>query len=217
MAKKETSITAKKKAVTPKKKPTIKKIKVNDSSGDEVKKITKPYMIGNKFWQLRSKHGRDRLFASPELLWESACEYFEWCDNNPLIAEEAIKSGELAGTTMKVPRMRVYNIQGLTRMLDCNVDYITDFEDSLKGKTDELSLNFSRVIKKIREVIYQNKYEGASSGFFNPLVISRDLGLRDSVDQNLKADVKSEVNLTQQSKVEITLPDNNRGLPDEIK
>ena len=40
---------------------------------------------GNQFWKLRSKHGRDKLFTTPELLWEAACEYFEWIDENPLI------------------------------------------------------------------------------------------------------------------------------------
>ena len=24
---------------------------------------------GNQFWMLRSKHGRDKLFATPEALW----------------------------------------------------------------------------------------------------------------------------------------------------
>ena len=37
----------------------------------------------NQFWKLRNKHGRDTLFSSPELLWSAACEYFDWCDENP--------------------------------------------------------------------------------------------------------------------------------------
>lgn len=37
----------------------------------------------NQFWKLRSKHGRDTLFSSPEFLWSAACEYFDWCDENP--------------------------------------------------------------------------------------------------------------------------------------
>lgn len=31
---------------------------------------------GNQFWKLRNKHGRSKRFASPEQLWEAACEYF---------------------------------------------------------------------------------------------------------------------------------------------
>ena len=46
---------------------------------------------GNKFWMLRSKHGRDKLFSTPELLWEAACEYFQWCDENPWLSKKAIQ------------------------------------------------------------------------------------------------------------------------------
>ena len=42
---------------------------------------------GNQFWMLRSKHGRDKLFATPEALWEAACEYFQWCDENPCLLD----------------------------------------------------------------------------------------------------------------------------------
>ena len=37
--------------------------------------------IGNQFWKLRSKHGRDKIFSTPEILWESCCEYFEVTDS----------------------------------------------------------------------------------------------------------------------------------------
>lgn len=38
---------------------------------------------GNQFWKLRNKHGRSKRFASPEQLWEAACEYFAYCDRTP--------------------------------------------------------------------------------------------------------------------------------------
>ena len=40
---------------------------------------------GNEGWRNRSKHGRDTLFAFPPLMWEAACEYFKWCDENPFV------------------------------------------------------------------------------------------------------------------------------------
>ena len=43
---------------------------------------------GNQFWKARAKHGRDKIFKTPDALWKAACEYFEWVDDNPL--EEAI-------------------------------------------------------------------------------------------------------------------------------
>ena len=67
--------------------------------------------IGNQFWNLRSKHGRKKLFESPELLWEAACEYFKWCDDHPWEKiETTVKS---SGTDVKtIPTERPYTIEG---------------------------------------------------------------------------------------------------------
>ena len=54
-----------------------------------------------------------------------------------------------------------------------------DFEKSLKGKTDPQTYEFSSVITRIRETIYQQKFEGAAVGAFNANIIARDLGLAD--------------------------------------
>lgn len=127
---------------------------------------------GNKFWQQRSKHGRDALFESAEKMWESACEYFEWCDENPLI--EIDFKGKDADR-VELPKMRAYTMQGLCLYLDCNTDYFRQFKLSELGK----SKDFSWVITRIEEVIYQQKFTGAAAGFLNPNIIARDLGLAD--------------------------------------
>lgn len=135
--------------------------------------------IGNQFWKMRSKVGRDRLFASPDDMWDAAAEYFNWCDSHPWWRNEGVKSGEKAGQIMKIPIARPYTIQGLTNYLNCNVQYFSDFEKSIKGKTDEQSIAFSIVVTRIREAIYQQKFEGAAVGAFNANIIARDLGLAD--------------------------------------
>ena len=157
-----------------------------DEIEQECKEQSKaPWMIGNKFWQQRSKHGRDKLFATPELLWEAACEYFKWCDDNPWMKREAIKSGDQAGTIINIPTERPYTLQGLTSYLNTNKGYFDDFENSLKEKTDEQSKDFSVIITHIREVIYQQKFEGAAIGAFNASIIARDLGLTDKKEQEV--------------------------------
>jgi hypothetical protein len=133
---------------------------------------------GNKFWELRSKHGRDRLFATPELFWEAACEYFKWIEDNPLIAVDF--KGKDA-ERVEIPHTRPLTIQGLCLYLDCNVMYFNNFETSIKGKDDEVSRGFSIILSRIRETIYRQKFEGAACGFYNPLLISRDLGLAEHV------------------------------------
>ena len=134
---------------------------------------------GNQFWKLRSKHGRDKLFATPELLWEAACEYFEWIDENPLIEIDYVgKDAE----KVERPHTRPYTIQGLCLYLDCGTQFFNQFEASLKDKHDDISIGFSLIVSRIREIIYKQKFEGAACGFYNANIIARDLGLSDKKD-----------------------------------
>lgn len=135
--------------------------------------------IGNEFWKLRSKHGRDKLFKTPEAMWEAACEYFQWCQDTPLI-EVDFRGKE--NDEVHLPKMRPFTLHGLCRYLDCNTLYFNDFQEGLKDKTDELSKGFSLVITRIRETIYEQKFTGAAAGFLNPNIIARDLGLMDKTD-----------------------------------
>lgn len=133
---------------------------------------------GNQFWKLRSKHGRDKLFASPELLLEAAYEYFEWCDNNPFKQDniELVKVNGVGDEIRREPldKMRPYTLNGLCIYLDCSPQYFRNFQDNNKDAED-----FMAVITRIQEIIYEQKFTGAASGFFNSNIIARDLGLAD--------------------------------------
>lgn len=141
---------------------------------------------GNQFWKLRSKHGRDKLFATPELMWEACCEYFQWCEDNPL-KEDSIEVLRVNGEGdhlqhEEVSKMRAFTIQGLCLYLDANTKYFNEFVESLKGKEDQLSKDFSYIITRVRDIIYNQKFTGAAAGFLNANIISRDLGLIDKND-----------------------------------
>lgn len=138
-----------------------------------------PAPEGNQFWKLRSKHGRDRLFETPDLLWEAACEYFEWCQKNPLI--EIDFKGKDADK-VELPRMMAFTMQGLCLYLDCNTAYFRQF----KGNLPEGEKDFSTVITRIEETIYHQKFTGAAAGFLNPNIIARDLGLTDKKELDHK-------------------------------
>lgn len=145
----------------------------------------------NQFWKLRSKHGRDKLFATPDLMWKAACEYFQWCDDNPFFELEQAKSTlkpykdketglvHFPDPLIKLPKMRPYTMQGLCLYLDCNVKYFNEFEKNLKEKDDNISNDFSDIVTRIKETIYNQKFSGAASGFLNASIIARDLGLAD--------------------------------------
>jgi hypothetical protein len=129
--------------------------------------------IGNKFYLKRSKHGRDKLFESPEMLWEAACEYYEWCDKNPWIKYEAIKSGDRAGELIPIPTQIPYTLTGLLRYLGI------DENTWQRYRSEESYKDFWAVIYMCDKIIYDNKYCGAAVGAFNANIIARDLGLAD--------------------------------------
>lgn len=140
---------------------------------------------GNQFWRIRSKHGREKLFATPDLLLQACEEYFNWVDAHPWYKVEAIKGGDSVGQLIKIPTARPYTIQGLCRYLDCNSVWFNQFETSLVDKIDEESKGFSKIITHVREIIYQQKFEGAAVGSFNGNIIARDLGLREASNVDL--------------------------------
>lgn len=130
--------------------------------------------LGNQFWKLRSKHGRDKLFSSPELLWEAATEYFAWCEENPLL--EIDFKGKDA-TEVSLPKMRAFTWDGLELYLD--IYSLRDY------KSDPDYKDFSQVITRIEKIIYTQKFTGAAAGFLNPNIIARDLGLKDNTSTEL--------------------------------
>lgn len=154
----------------PAKKPAPKAMK-KPATAPEKKKKTGGAPKGNQFWKLRAKHGRDKLLASPELLWQSACAYFQWCDDNPLLSVEYYGKDAMR---CEVPKMRAYTWSGLEHYLD--IYSLRDY------KTNETYKDFSPVITRIEKIIYTQKFEGAAAGFLNASIIARDLGLRDGTD-----------------------------------
>ena len=133
---------------------------------------------GNKYWQLRSKHGRDKLFESPIALWNAACEYFEWCEENPLKEEKVWQyQGEIVRT--KVDKMRAMTLSQLCFYLNCSPGYLRQFKHQNKEKKDKKSQGFLTVIEEIENIIYNQKFQGAAADFLDANIIARDLGLSD--------------------------------------
>jgi hypothetical protein len=141
----------------------------------------------NQFWKLRSKHGRDKLFNTPELLWQAACEYFQWCEDNPLYE---MRGFAFQGNVTKenFPKMRAMTISQLCFYLKCNEAYFRQFEAGIKDKEDKLSKDFSTVIHEIKTTIYNQKFQGASADLLNANIIARDLGLSEHSDITSKGE-----------------------------
>lgn len=123
---------------------------------------------GNRFWEFRSKHGRDKLFETPELLWEAACEYFLWCVNHPITDPRSFGKAKV---------QRPFTMQGLCLFLGCNTGYFRTF----KAQLPEGEQDFNTVIINIEETVFQQKFENAAIGIYNQSIIARDLGLADRI------------------------------------
>lgn len=138
--------------------------------------------IGNQFWKLRSKHGRDKIFSTPELLWEACCEYLEATDKRKWLKTEF--NGKDA-IECKIPNETPYTWTGLYLFLDIDHKTWVDYENR-EG--------FIPICTRVRNIIYTQKFEGAAVGAFNSNLIARDLQIRDntSTDLNIKTIPKIE-------------------------
>lgn len=131
--------------------------------------------VGNQFWRQRSKHGREKLFNDPELWYDACCEYFNWCDTNPL------KSYEYNGkdpVKCELEFMRAYTWNGLALYLDCDVKTLRNLETHK---------DFFPFFTRVANIIFSQKFEGAAAGLLKENIISRELGLIDKTENTGQA------------------------------
>lgn len=138
---------------------------------------------GNQWWKLRSKHGRDKIFETPDILWEACVEYFEATDERKWVKKDWVgKDAKPVDRETDTP----YTITGLCIFLDVNTQYFYDFKKRLEGKEDDESKDFSLVITRVEDIIKTQKFEGAVVGAFNANIIARDLGMTDKKEVDIK-------------------------------
>ena len=135
---------------------------------------------GNKYWQFREKHGKDKKYT-PEDLWNEAVDYFEWVESNPLYEEQ------LFAYQGKVTRESVYKMRAMTITGFCVFADITlkTFENY---KNDENNKDYFHIVTRIENIIRSQKFEGAAAELLNPNIIARELGLADKkeIDANVE-------------------------------
>ena len=155
---------------------------------------------GNQYWKNRSKHGRDRIFASANLLREAAFEFFQWCDENPWTTQEVTKkSAKIAGkvvgmteeTMKEKPAQRPYSLEGFTLYVGASVSWWRNFKRNLDPEHKPADDDFLTVMEQIEQIIDVNQFEGATVGAYNANIIARKLGLVDKVENlNINREAK---------------------------
>ena len=157
-----------------------------------------PAPIGNQFWKARSKHGRDKIFSNESVLWDAACEYFQWVEDNPLMEDKVFAyQGEV--THESVEKMRAMTIGGICIFLDITHD-TWDRYRKLK--------DFKGVITRIENIIRTQKFSGAAADLLNANIIARDLGLSDKIKGEITG--KDGGPIETKSTVTVYIPDNGR-------
>lgn len=133
---------------------------------------------GNQFWKMAKKPtGRPIEFESPEQLEKEANKYFQWCDDNPFEVDKLFHyQGEITrGIEYK---MRAYTLKELCLFLGVNEVYFNQFNV-------KKHLEFSKVIARIRDIIYTQKFTGASAELLNPNIIAMELGLKTRIENEV--------------------------------
>lgn len=142
----------------------------------------------NQFWKMRSKHGRDKIFESPEIMLNACYEFFEYITTEERWNEQNWVGKEGMEVTKKHPTP--FTMQRLCMFLDVNTVYFAQFKSKL-DLNKEIDKDFSKVITHVEEIIYSQKFEGAATGFFNANIIARDLGLKDQTIHEIEDKRKS--------------------------
>lgn len=175
--------------------------------------------IGNQFWKLRSKHGRDTLFEDADKLKEAIEEYFQYQIDHPIMKFEQtrtnrppIKNTDGSETwpdpLIGLPTARPFTMVGLQLYLQCSQPYFSQFKHSLREKIKpyepsdneketpeqaeirvKKAEDFLNVITWAENTIYNQKFEGAAAGIYNANIIARDLGLREGVDNKVTGNI----------------------------
>ena len=135
------------------------------------------------YWKWKGNTGKPKSLKNPKILMDAAKEYFEWCDDNPLLRKDFIRSGEMAGTIIDIPAMRPYTWMGLEMWLrDKNI--IAKLDDYRANSRDAYS-EYSDSLTHIEKIIIDQKFSGAAAGFFNANIIARDLGLTEKSESTV--------------------------------
>lgn len=131
---------------------------------------------GNKFWEARTTHGRDKIFATSDDLWKAACEYFEDTSSRVWIKDDWVgKDAKKVERKTSPP----FTLSGLFLFLDIDRATFDNYS------TKEEYKDFFAVCSRIREVIWTQKFEGAAVGAFNPSIIASEIGLVSKKEMDL--------------------------------
>lgn len=115
----------------------------------------------------RLRRGPESAFETPEELLAAACQYFDWATDNPLLTEKLFAfQGRVTSATER--RARIFTFKALCVFLGIQNSTYLNYRKHPK---------LAPATEVIDDIIWTQKFEGAAADVFNPIIVSRDLGL----------------------------------------
>lgn len=148
----------------------------------------------DELWKVVNAGGQI-ITNTPKGLWDSAVEYFKWCDSNPLKSKRTLTSGKTQGEKVEIEAVRPYTIKGFCLHAGISERYLNDI-----GQTHSKDSEFYMVVEKILGLIYNQNLEGAVVDFYNPIMVSKLLKL-DGDKEPENRTIKIEMVSSQSSKL----------------
>lgn len=144
-----------------------KKITEKPKTPAELREYAHGRIIGYSSWTRRSTHGVSPKFDDPEKLVEAAIGYFKYVQENPVMQEKVVvQNGETIRYEESKPRPMIK--QGLCAHIGIGKDAFNEY----KKKN-----HMREACEYIENVMYEQKFTGATAGTMNQAIITRELGL----------------------------------------
>ena len=121
------------------------------------------------------------IYDDAEQLWVKAEAYFLWCDTTPILSKRTLNAGKKGGDKVEVEHIRPYSMKGLCLYCGVNEAWLKDI--AVMGDKNSV---WYLIVEKIMYVIYNQNVEGAYVDLFNPIMVSKVLGLDKPEDNSGK-------------------------------
>jgi hypothetical protein len=143
---------------------------------------------GTELWQMVARRvGRPYRFETGQAFFTAACEYFQWCYDNPIV--EIDYKGKDA-TPVEMIKPRPFAIRDMCLFLGINEDYLSQLKKTLdkriEEKDEEEAKEFSRLLAYVYEICYSQKSNLAIVGIYKDGIVSRILGLAERTESIVK-------------------------------
>lgn len=141
----------------------------------------------NSVFQIcRRRWGMVPIWQEPDDLLEAFNMYREWISAHPIIVHDVVKSGNMAGTILDIPRKRLMTETDFCAFIGAAPNYLADRRRIYEANYEEFGLEaskgFAEAIDNIRMMIFQDMDAGAASQAFDPTYIRSLRGLKTALD-----------------------------------